>query len=178
MNSLSTEQIRRAPWLGCALQHLGLREAVGGAGNQAIVEWARGLGVADVFHDPRHEAWCGLFASHVLADSYRAAGRDDWRALLPRGYDCLRARAFARWGQELALERVTDPAIIGAVAVVERPGGYHVAFVVGADAPSEAFPGGRRHLLGGNQGDAVQVRAYGSRLIALRWPPLFEIPGG
>jgi uncharacterized protein (TIGR02594 family) len=53
----------------------------------------------------------------------------------------------------------------GSVGVFERPGGGgHVGFLVGHDATAY-------HVLGGNQGDSVNVtRIDKPRLIAARWP--------
>ena len=73
----------------------------------------------------------------------------------------LMARSYLDWGQ--ALE---DPHT-GAVAVLSRgsdPSLGHVGFLVGLTASDVV-------LLGGNQGDAVSVRAFPrARLVGLRWP--------
>ena len=54
---------------------------------------------------------------------------------------------------------------MGAIAVFERQGGGHVGFVDSVNAD------GSLNILGGNQGDAVNIRKFGrDRLIALRWP--------
>ena len=54
---------------------------------------------------------------------------------------------------------------LGAVAVFEREGGGHVGFVDSVNRD------GSLNILGGNQGDAVNVRRFKrDRLIALRWP--------
>lgn len=57
----------------------------------------------------------------------------------------------------------------GSVGVFERPGGGgHVGFLVGHD--SAAY-----HVLGGNQGDSVNVtRIDKGRLLAARWPLIWD----
>jgi surface antigen len=58
------------------------------------------------------------------------------------------------------------------VAVFERQGGGHVGFVDSVNAD------GSLNILGGNQGDAVNVRRFTrDRLIALRWPAGVAIAG-
>lgn len=71
------------------------------------------------------------------------------------------ARSWLHWGVPIADHRV------GAVAVFRRgsnPTFGHVAFYVGEQT-------GRLQVLGGNQGNAVNVRPYDqNRLLGLRWP--------
>lgn len=57
----------------------------------------------------------------------------------------------------------------GSVGVFERPGGGgHVGFLVGHDATAY-------HVLGGNQGDSVNVtRIDKGRLLAARWPVTWD----
>jgi hypothetical protein len=76
-----------------------------------------------------------------------------------------RARAWASWGQ--ALDRPAH----GCVVVFERKGGGHVGLCVGEAVNGDLL------ILGGNQGDAVNIRAFPrGRVLAYRWPPGREIP--
>ena len=53
----------------------------------------------------------------------------------------------------------------GCIVVFTRDGGGHVGFVVGQDKVGSLM------VLGGNQGDAVNVKAFPrSRATAYRWP--------
>lgn len=53
----------------------------------------------------------------------------------------------------------------GCIVVFERQGGGHVGFVVGKDSA------GNLMVLGGNQGDAVNIRPFAmSRVSGYRWP--------
>jgi uncharacterized protein (TIGR02594 family) len=96
----------------------------------------------------RGQPWCGAFVAEVCAESGLA---------YPRAW--YRARAWLDWGVRLA-----GPAL-GCVVVFQRPGGGHVGLVVGIDAQH------RLMVLGGNQGDAVNIRPFDqSRVLGYRWP--------
>jgi uncharacterized protein (TIGR02594 family) len=76
-----------------------------------------------------------------------------------------RARAWASWGQHM-----TYPAH-GCIVVFARKGGGHVGIVTGETTNGDLL------VLGGNQGDAVNIRAFPrARVIAYRWPPGRELP--
>lgn len=113
--------------------------------------------------------WCAAFVGYCL----RLGGF--------RGTGSAAARSYLRWGQAI------DPAPFGAVVVMSRgassppasvidaPG--HVGFLVGQPRPDEVL------VLGGNQDDAVNVRAYPtSRVLGYRWPTnadrLLPVQGG
>lgn len=77
------------------------------------------------------------------------------------------ARSYASWGEKLA--EPTD----GCVVVFSRDGGGHVGFVVGQDSVGNLL------VLGGNQSDAVNVKAFPrSRVTAYRWPAGVSMPIG
>ena len=89
----------------------------------------------------------------------------------PVARNWMRARAWLEWGAPIAI------GALGAVAVIKRgdnPTQGHVGFVAGWDA------GGRLLLLGGNQGNEVNISAFGpDRLLGYRWPlglPAPELP--
>ena len=67
-------------------------------------------------------------------------------------------------GESLGEQRYPKPAY-GCIVVFERQGGGHVGFVVGQDKQ------GNLMVLGGNQGDAVNIKPFAkSRVIAYLWP--------
>lgn len=142
-------------WMDVARGHLGLAEVAGAGSNPEIMRWAQEEGgwIASYFKDDGI-AWCALFACHCL----HAAGFKDPRTLA--------AGDFAEWGQALA-----GPCP-GAVAVLERPGGHHVAFYLGQSAD-----GKRVRLLGGNQHDSVREDWFDvHRVIAWRYPSELPAP--
>lgn len=141
------------PWLAYARQQIGVREIKGPRHEPRILAMARrvapwlGIAVAD-----DETPWCGTFA----ADCVRAARLDPPKI-------AVRAKAWASWGGPISLAATRPP--LGAVAVFERQGGGHVGFVVAVHRD------GSLDILGGNQGDAVNIRRFGrDRLVALRWP--------
>ena len=148
-------------WLMAARALLGTREAAGSANNITILGWAKMLTmkVVGIAYNADSVPWCGLFVAHCL----RAGGVD----LITMKVG-VRAKAWADWGVALASDRLAA----GAILVFERPGGGHVAFYVGEDAT-------HYHVLGGNQGDAVNImRLAKSRCIARRWPKGWPVIGG
>lgn len=138
-------------WLTVARGRLGTKEAAGSTNSQAILGWAKRLGikVLGVLYNADSVPWCGVFVASCLAEDGIAAAPI-----------AVRARSWADWGKALRPERLSP----GAVLVFERSGGGHVGFYVGED--DTAY-----HILGGNQGDAVTIaRIEKSRCIARRWP--------
>lgn len=99
--------------------------------------------------DPAVTSWCAAFVNATLAQS---GGQ---------GTGKLNARSFLDWGEAV------DQPQRGDVAVFSRgdPSGWqgHVGFFEGYDAD------GNIRVLGGNQGDAVNVSSYGAdRLLGFR----------
>ena len=144
-------------WLDEARRLIGTREVPGAANNPVIMAWGNRLGasVLGIAYGADSVPWCGLFAAHCV----NIAG------LMPPKI-AIRAKAWASWGVDVApLDRLSGKPPHGAVAVFERQGGGHVGFV------DRVNRDGSLNILGGNQGDAVNVRRFGrDRLIALRWP--------
>jgi uncharacterized protein (TIGR02594 family) len=138
-------------WLSAARQKLGTREAAGAANSPTIMGWAKKLGtkVLGMVYNADSVPWCGLFVATCLAEDG-----------IPAAPIAVRAQAWAKWGANLAADRLAP----GAVLVFKRPGGGHVGFYVGEDKTSY-------HVLGGNQGDRVSImRLEKSRCVARRWP--------
>lgn len=132
-----------------ALALYGVKEKPGSGSNPVIVGWADEIG-GDVDRDYTADVipWCGLFVAIVVRRSGFAIPRTP-----------LWARAWADWGH------AADKPSLGDVLVFSRQGGGHVGFYVGEDAT-------HFHVLGGNQGDEVNIRRIArSRLIAARRCP-------
>lgn len=141
-------------WLGAARQLIGVRETPGAANNPVIMSWGSRLGarVLGIAYGADSVPWCGLFAAWCVHQT----------GLKPPPI-AIRAKAWAGWGQPISLQATRPP--LGAVAVFQRDGGGHVGFVVAVHR------NGALDILGGNQGDAVNIRRFDrTRLIALRWP--------
>jgi uncharacterized protein (TIGR02594 family) len=138
-------------WLELARSDINLREVPGAMTAPRISKWLADLGA---WWRDDETPWCGT----ACAAWMRAAG-----AAIPKHW--YRAKAWADWGQRL------DRPAYGCIVVFERQGGGHVGLVVGEDDV------GRLLVLGGNQGDAVKIRAFPrDRAIAYRWPVGWPLP--
>ena len=100
--------------------------------------------------DPSQTAWCAAFVNATLTKT----GLD--------GTGALNARSFLDWGTE-----ITSPQL-GDVVVLSRgdnPAQGHVGFFKGFDADGNIL------ILGGNQGDSVNVQSFNKdRLLGYRRP--------
>ena len=138
-------------WMAEARKLIGTKELPGAANNPVIMSWGNRLGarVLGIAYGADSVPWCGLFAAHCVS----VAG------LKPPPI-AIRAKAWATWG-----EPVMGYPPLGAIAVFSRKGGGHVGFVQSVNMD------GSLNILGGNQGDEVNIRRFTrDRLIALRWP--------
>lgn len=137
-----------------ALRLHGIKETQGPGNTPEIMAWAHDLGgdVAKVY-SADSVPWCGLFVATLA----KRAGK-------PLPASPLWARAWATWGEK------SPRAALGDVLVFIRKGGGHVGIYVGEDATAY-------HVLGGNQGDAVNIkRKLKSECIAVRRLYLVGVP--
>lgn len=134
-------------WLVRAREFNGTREIPGKGHNPQILKWWS-LIRAPFTND--ETPWCAGFVGGVLEEmgirSTRSAA----------------ARSYEKWGRKL------DRPVIGCIVVFSRRGGGHVGFYVGET---------RTHILvlGGNQGDMVNVSRYPKngtslKITGYRWP--------
>jgi uncharacterized protein (TIGR02594 family) len=132
-------------WIDAARKKIGIREVKGKAHNPQIVAWLKRL-KAWWFDD--ETPWCGAFVAECLVE----AGED-----IPDAW--YRARAYLNYGVPLSR------AVMGCIVIFNRVGGGHVGFVVGQDKS------GNLMVLGGNQGDAVNIKPFPMRRVAgFVWP--------
>ncbi len=134
-------------WIEEAYKYIGQKEIAGIKSNSWILSlWQlkdKWLGT-----DDSKVPWCGAFVNYVLTNC---------------GYSTIktyyRARDWAKWGQSL------PKPCAGCIVVFERTGGGHVGFLLGQDKSGNLL------VLGGNQGDSVNIAAFDpNRAIAYRWP--------
>jgi uncharacterized protein (TIGR02594 family) len=107
--------------------------------------------------------WASVSGSWLLGQPWCGGALAWWMqqsgVAYPRAY--YRARAWLDWGFPIPLN---EPCV-GAVAVLGRGGGGHVAIVSGRDAR------GHLVLVGGNQGNRVSEASFApARVLGLRWP--------
>jgi uncharacterized protein (TIGR02594 family) len=146
------------PWFIEAQRAIGVQEDTGPGSNPLIIGWARRLRI-DYAND--EIAWCGLFVAHCIGLTLPGEA-------LPT--NPLGARTWGRFGVPCP---VPQP---GAIMTFWRgsPTGWqgHVGFYLGEDA-------GAFHILGGNQGNAVNVKRFArSRFLTARWPKTAPAPTG
>lgn len=138
-------------WIVEARKHIGLTEIKGQKTSAVIAGW---LGKLKAWWTDDETAWCGTYVAHCIKS-----------ANLPLPKHWYRAKDWLNWGQ------VINQPTYGAVAVFERKGGGHVGFVVGKDKLGNIL------VLGGNQGDAVNIKAFSAyRVAGYRWPKDVPLP--
>lgn len=138
-------------WVTLARKFIGLKETKGPQHNPEIVQMWRDIKRSGIKDD--ETPWCAAFVGSMLE-------RCNVRSTRFEG-----ARSYEGWGEKLA-----EP-VPGCVVVFSRDGGGHVGFVVGQD------PMGNLLVLGGNQADAVNIKAFPrSRATAYRWPTGEPLP--
>lgn len=143
---------RNLPWIGTAMQAFGWHET---RDNAKLRKWLRSDN--KTLGDPDALPWCGDFIDTAIAIALPKEPRPG--ALGENPY----------WAQNWQLLGVPVGEVYGAIAVFKREGGGHVGIAVGQDAT-------HIYVLGGNQGDAVNVtRIKREQLIALRWPKTHQV---
>lgn len=132
-------------WFVEARKHIGEREIPGRKHNPLILRWW--IAIRAPFTDDE-TPWCAGFVGAMLEASGIRSTRSAW------------ARSYLSFGNKIA-----DPRV-GCIVVFERgPRAGHVGFVAGRDKANNLM------VLGGNQGDAVNIKAFPrSRVLGYRWP--------
>jgi uncharacterized protein (TIGR02594 family) len=136
--------MREPQWLTEARKYIGQQEIKGTKHNPIILRWWTAIRAP--FTDDE-TPWCAGFVGGCL----EATGIRSSRSAA--------ARSYLKWG-------VACTAQVGAVVVFERGAGFgHVGFIVGQDRA------GNLMVLGGNQGDAVNIKPFAAaRVLGYRWP--------
>lgn len=134
-----------------AIKLFGTVETPGAADSPIIMGWRdelRAAGVDIKGYSADSVPWCGLFAAIVM----HRAGR-------PVCPSPLWALSWSTWGKDGAQPELGD------LLTFKRPGGGHVALYIAEDRQ------GYYHVLGGNQGDKVNImRIAKTRMHACRQP--------
>lgn len=132
-------------WIALARSLIGLHEVKGEKHNPEILSMWKDIKRGGIKNDDT--PWCAAFVGAMLE-----------RAGIP-SIRFESAKSYLDWGIKLA-----SP-VYGCVVVFTRDGGGHVGFVVGKD------PDGKLLVLGGNQGDSVNIKSFPlDRVSGYRWP--------
>lgn len=140
-------------WLVEARKYLGQHEKAGAQHNPLILRWWTLIRAP--FTDDE-TPWCAGFVGGILESVGIKSSRS------------ASARSYLNWGQDLKAP------VVGCIVVFSRPGAPgngHVGFVVGRDSLGNLL------VLGGNQGDAVSIKAFPvERVVGYAWPFGVRVP--
>ncbi|MCY1453660.1 hypothetical protein D9M71_706690 [compost metagenome] len=138
-------------WIKEAKKLIGLREINGAQHAPEILQMWKDIKRGGIKDD--ETPWCAAFVGAMLERAGIRSSRFE------------SARSYLEWGQQLV-----NP-VPGCIVVFTRQGGGHVGFAVGRDRSGNLL------ILGGNQSDAVNVKAFPvSRVTGYRWPSGVAIP--
>lgn len=129
----------RAPWMKTAEAEIGVSEKSGKRkANPRILEYFKASRYWGTDDSGASNAWCGSFVAWVMKQN----------DITPVS-KAFRAKAWKDFGQKL------ERPVYGAIGIKSRKGGGHVAFIVGSNEDGTKY-----YMLGGNQGDKVQISEY------------------
>lgn len=131
-------------WLTIAEKEMGVKEIAGADDNPRVLEYHA---TTTLRATDDSVPWCSSFVNWCM----QQAGY--------KGTNSARALSWQEWGSE-CIDFVPN----GSVVVMRRKGGGHVGFKVGQDVFYT-------YVLGGNQGDEVNIRKFAnSQIVAYRMP--------
>lgn len=132
-------------WLEEARKYIGQMEIKGPRHNPLILQFWKDIKRGGIKDD--ETPWCAAYAGAMLERVGIRSTRFE------------SAKSYLSWGVQLH-----EPAY-GCIVVFSRDGGGHVGFVVGQADNGDLM------VLGGNQSDAINIRAFSrSRVTGYRWP--------
>lgn len=138
-------------WITEARRHIGTTEIPGVNHNPLILSMWKAIKRGGIKTD--EVPWCAAFVGFCLENVGIVSSRFE------------SAKSYLDWGRSQAVP------CVGSIVVFTRDGGGHVGFVVGKTA------GGALLVLGGNQGNQVNVRAFPlDRASGYRWPTAVPEP--
>ena len=148
---MTSENSIAPTWLVEARKHIGLKEIKGKVHAPEIIQFWKDIKRGGIKDD--ETPWCAAFVGAMLERVGVKSTRFE------------SAKSYLDWGQLLALP------VVGCIVIFTREGGGHVGFVVGRDTKGNLL------VLGGNQGDEVNIRSFPvSRVTGYRWPIDRPIP--
>ena len=137
--------MKEPSWIVEGRKYIGEKEIKGPEHNPLILQFWKDIKRGGIKDD--ETPWCAAYVGGVLERSGITSSRFE------------SAASYLNWGVKL------DKPAYGCVVVFSRDGGGHVGFVVGQQANGDLM------VLGGNQSDAVNIRAFStSRVSGYRWP--------
>lgn len=128
----------KVPWMKTALKEVGQAEVSGKKANPRILEYFKASKFWGTDDSGSKNAWCASFVAWVMKENGYTAVENAFRA-----------KAWTSFGKKISVP------VYGAIGIKSRRGGGHVAFVMGQSSDGKYL-----FMLGGNQGDMVQVKKY------------------
>ncbi len=133
------------PWIKIARSLEGVTEIKGPKHNPEILQMWKDIKRGGIKDD--ETPWCAAFTGACLERAGIRSTRFE------------SAKSYLDWGTELSQPKY------GCIVVFTRDGGGHVGFVVGTNSAGDLL------VLGGNQSDQVNIRAFSrGRVSGYRWP--------
>lgn len=151
------ESTKELPWVIVqGLKEFGTWEYAKEEDNPKIVGWADEVGSWEkTIYTKDSIPWCGLFVAVICKRAKKKVVKNYLRAL-----------SWASFGKDIP----TDEAGLGDVLTFTRKGGGHVGFYIAED--DTAY-----HVLGGNQGDQVNIKRIAkSRVYSVNRPKYNNTP--
>lgn len=147
-------ELKELNWIAKARSYIGTKEIKGARHNPKIIEMLNSFGdfngESKAWWANDEVPWCGVFVGHTLGECNRYVIKNWYRA--------------KEWANANVMTKLDNPAY-GAIAVLSRKGGGHVAFVVGKTENN------RICLLGGNQSDEVNIKSFlPNHIMGYYWP--------
>lgn len=146
-------------WVEEAIKDIGIHEIKGPKVNDKLLtdlDWADGKLDGKTIQGIKDDdvPWCSSWLCAKCEKVGIQSPRSAW------------AQSWGTWGQKLA-----SPAVGCIVVFRWSPSAGHVGIVMGKSASGSLM------VLGGNQADAVNVKAFGTgQVLAYRWPTGYDLP--
>ncbi len=150
-NGNPTKKTIEPPWIATAKAEIGQKEVVGAKSNPKILKYFKASKFWGTDDSGGANAWCASFVAWVMKQHNYNPPKNAFRA-----------KEWKNFGKT-----ISKP-VIGAIGIKSRRGGGHVAFIVGKSKDNKYY-----YMLGGNQGDAVNIKQYSASV----WEA-FVVPAG
>jgi len=137
-NSADPKKTIEPPWLATAKAEIGQKEIKGATANPKILKYFKASKFWGKDDSGGANAWCASFVAWVMKQHNYAPPKNAFRA-----------KEWKNFGKT-----ISKP-VIGTIGIKSRNGGGHVAFIVGKSKDDKYY-----YMLGGNQGDAVNIKQY------------------
>jgi uncharacterized protein (TIGR02594 family) len=139
-------------WMTIAKKYIGVKEIPGPRADPIIKRMLESTNIGKPYNQSDETPWCSAAVNLIMSEARDIDPR------IPRPTYSAAAVSWATWGTELEYGQY------GCIVVMRRPGGHHVGLYYDEDDDGV-------RVLGGNQGDAENIRHFPWDMITnFRWP--------